>query len=75
MKYGKQSLAEAADAVVITEVPALGGDGGVIAMDGQGAIRMPFNTLGMYRGWIGVDGSRGVAIFADEDDPDARTTP
>lgn len=75
MKYGKQGLTEAADAVVMKDVPALGGDGGVIAMDGQGAIRMPFNTRGMYRGWIGVDGTRGVAIFADEDDPDARTAP
>lgn len=75
MKYGQQSLAEAADAAVMTEVTVLGGDGGVIAMDAQGAIRMPFSTRGMYRGWIGVDGSRGVAIFADEDDPDGRIAP
>jgi beta-aspartyl-peptidase (threonine type) len=26
---------------------------------------MPFNTSGMYRGWIRPDGSRGVAIFRD----------
>jgi hypothetical protein len=29
----------------------------------------------MYRGWVTVAGDRGVAIFADEADPDGRTTP
>jgi beta-aspartyl-peptidase (threonine type) len=72
MRYGQQSLAVAADKVLLEDVPKLGGDGGVIAMDGSGAIRMPFSTAGMYRGWITVDGQRGVAIFADEPDPDAR---
>lgn len=75
MRYAGASLASAADAVVMDEVPKLGGDGGVIAMDASGAIRMPHNTAGMYRGWITVDGERGVAIFADEADPDARGEP
>lgn len=73
MKYAGQSLAVAADTVLMDDVPKLGGDGGVIAIDASGAIRMPFNTAGMYRGWITVDGARGVAIFADEADPDGRT--
>lgn len=74
MRYGGQTLAVAADAVLMEDVPKLGGDGGVIAIDGKGSIRMPFNTAGMYRGWITVDGERGVAIFADEADPDRRNT-
>lgn len=65
MVYGGASLAEAADAVVMHAVPALGGDGGAIAVDRHGNIAMPFNTSGMYRGWIARDGSRGTAIFAD----------
>jgi L-asparaginase / beta-aspartyl-peptidase len=73
MRYGGVSLADAADAVVMERVPKLGGDGGVIAMDAKGAIRMPHNTAGMYRGWITVDAERGVAIFADEADPDGRS--
>lgn len=73
MKYAGEALAVAADTVLMESVPRLGGDGGVIAIDGKGAIRMPFNTAGMYRGWITVDGARGVAIFADEGDPDGRT--
>jgi beta-aspartyl-peptidase (threonine type) len=31
----------------------------------NGNIAMPFNTSGMYRGWIGADGSRGTAIFRE----------
>jgi beta-aspartyl-peptidase (threonine type) len=46
-------------------VPALGGDGGAIAVDALGNIALPFNTSGMYRGWIARDGSRGTAIFGD----------
>ena len=59
-------LAEAAEAVINGEVVALGGDGGAIVLDASGAIAMPFNTPGMYRGWIKPDGSRGTAIFRDE---------
>ena len=63
--YRGDTLAAAADEVVMKRVPALGGDGGAIAMDGQGNIAMPFNTEGMYRAWIKPDGSRGIAIFRD----------
>ncbi len=63
MAYRGDSLVEAAEAVVMQEVPALGGDGGAIAVDRDGNIAMPFNTAGMYRGWIRPDGGRGTAIF------------
>ena len=59
-------LADAAEAVINGEVVALGGDGGAIVLDASGSIAMPFNTPGMYRGWIKPDGSRGTAIFRDE---------
>lgn len=61
-----EPLAAAAEAVVNGEVPALGGDGGAIALDAEGNIAMPFNTPGMYRAWIDADGRRGVAIYEDE---------
>ncbi|MET0808119.1 MAG: isoaspartyl peptidase/L-asparaginase [Pseudoxanthomonas sp.] len=64
MAYGGDSLAMATDAVIMGRVPGLGGDGGAIAVDRDGNIAMPFSTAGMYRGWIGADGSRGTAIFA-----------
>ena len=49
----------------------MGGNGGAIALDAKGNIAMPFNTDGMYRGWIGGDGVPHVAIYDDE--PDAAT--
>lgn len=63
--YRGDSLAAAAEEVVNGVVPRLGGDGGAIALDKHGNIAMPFNTPGMYRGWIRPDGSRGTAIFPD----------
>ena len=65
--YRGDTLATAADEVVNRIVPAAGGDGGAIALDADGNIAMPFNTSGMYRGWIRPDGSRGVAVFRGED--------
>lgn len=65
--YGGASLQDAADAVIMREVPSLGGDGGAIAVDARGNIALPFNTSGMYRGWIAADGSRGTAIFREDE--------
>ncbi|MEN1961212.1 isoaspartyl peptidase/L-asparaginase [Luteimonas sp. MJ246] len=59
-------IATAADAVINGEVVRAGGDGGAIAIDAAGNVAFPFNTEGMYRGWIGADGAPHVAVFADE---------
>ncbi|MFH1600395.1 MAG: isoaspartyl peptidase/L-asparaginase [Pseudomonadota bacterium] len=64
--YRGDSLAAASEEVINGIVPKLGGDGGAIALDARGNIAMPFNTSGMYRGWVKPDGSRGTAIFRDE---------
>jgi beta-aspartyl-peptidase (threonine type) len=64
--YRGDTLQQAADEVIMRVVPELGGDGGAIALDHEGNIAMPFNTSGMYRGWIRPDGSRGTAIFREE---------
>lgn len=66
MALAGEPLATAAEAVINGEVVKLGGDGGAIALDASGNIAMPFNTPGMYRGWVKPDGSRGTAIFRDE---------
>ncbi len=63
--YAGAALADAADTVVMQRVPALGGDGGVIAVDAKGNIAMPFNTTGMYRGWVRGSGARSTAIFRE----------
>lgn len=61
-------IKRAAAGVINQDIPSLGGNGGAIALDGQGHISIPFNTDGMYRGWIGADGVPHVAIYGDEDD-------
>jgi len=66
VEYRGDSLMLAAEDVINKIVPAMGGDGGAIALDKDGNIAMPFNTGGMSRGWINPDGTRGTAIFKDE---------
>jgi beta-aspartyl-peptidase (threonine type) len=51
MTYKGLSLAEAADFVVNKKLVEKGGEGGLIAVDKDGNITMPFNSAGMYRGY------------------------
>ena len=54
MRYSGASLQEAADTVMYQELPSIDGKGGLIAVDAQGNIALPFNTEGMYRGYMRV---------------------
>jgi beta-aspartyl-peptidase (threonine type) len=65
MEYGKQSLKEAARAVIFEQLKPIGGEGGLIAIDKQGHIAMPFNTPGMFRGFMKSDGSQAIEIWRD----------
>lgn len=65
MEFGKIKLKDAADEMVMRRLPALGGDGGLIAVDKDGNIAMPFCTEGMYRGYIKNTGERTVKIYKD----------
>ena len=66
MRYAGQSVREAAEGVIDRDIPAAGGDGGAIVLGANGEFALPFNTEGMYRGWIGADGVPHVALFKDE---------
>ena len=55
-------LKRAAAEVINQEIPSMGGNGGAIALDAQGNVAMPFNTDGMFRGWIAEDGKPHGAI-------------
>lgn len=68
-------LRRAAAEVINQEIPSMGGNGGAIALDANGTVAMPFNTDGMYRGWIGADGVPHVALYGDEDDGTADPLP
>lgn len=66
MRYLNEGPETAGQAVINIEIPALGGDGGAIVMGADGRIGLPFNTEGMFRGWIGEDGVPHVAIYAED---------
>ena len=57
-----QTVSEAAQAV-IDDIGAMGGDGGLIALDAQGNIAAPFNSQGMKRAWLTPAGEIGVKVF------------
>jgi beta-aspartyl-peptidase (threonine type) len=65
MKYRQLSLAEATHEVVQQKLKALGGSGGLIALDARGNVATPFNTPGMFHGWLKADGTLHVAIFEE----------
>ena len=62
MEYQGVALTNAAADVVLRKLTEAGGRGGVIAVDAQGNVAMPFNTEGMYRGVIRADGKPWTAI-------------
>jgi beta-aspartyl-peptidase (threonine type) len=61
VRYDRCSV-EAAARAVIERIGRLGGQGGVIAVDGRGEIALVCNTAVMFRGRIGADGHPWVAI-------------
>jgi beta-aspartyl-peptidase (threonine type) len=64
MEHRGLELAEAT-ATVIGRLPEVQGRGGMIGVDGLGRVALPYNTEGMYRGWIGPDGLANTAIYAE----------
>ena len=65
MEYKNMTVKEAADEVIHRKLPKLGGSGGVIAVDIKGNFTMPFNTEGMYRGFVKEDGKVEVFIYKE----------
>jgi beta-aspartyl-peptidase (threonine type) len=64
MQYGGKSVAQSAEST-LEKVAKIGGTGGLISIDRRGNFTMPFNTSGMYRGWIGPDAEPHVLIYRD----------
>lgn len=65
MKYRGLSVQQAGDEVIQKKLKPVKGEGGVIILDAKGNFAMPFNSEGMYRGWIGADGVPHVEIYKD----------
>lgn len=66
VEYRGLSLAAAAREAIHTNIRALGGTGGIIAVDAAGGIVMEFSTEAMFRGARDARGRREIAIYGDE---------
>ena len=65
----QRTSAQAAADATIADIGSIGGDGGLIVMDGSGHIAFAMNARGMYRGWISSSAPAGTAIYSDEKGP------
>ena len=65
MEYGNLSLYEACERVVMEKLPALGGSGGLIAIDREGNVVLPFNSEGMYRAWCYAGDTPTIGIYRE----------
>ncbi|CAN5620048.1 beta-aspartyl-peptidase [soil metagenome] len=65
MEYGGLSLASACEKVVMDKLVKLGGEGGLIAVDHQGNICLPFNSEGMYRASQKEGEAPVISIYAN----------
>ena len=65
MEFKGLSLEEAASEVIHKRILEIGGDGGLIAVDANGNISMPFNTEGMYRASKTSEGIKEIMIYKE----------
>jgi L-asparaginase / beta-aspartyl-peptidase len=66
MRFGGRGVGEAAREVIFGELPGLGGEGGVIAIDAHGEIAMEFNSEGMFRASRKAGEETRIAIYRQE---------
>ncbi len=65
MHYAGHMLEQAANAMVFDVLASHKIGAGLVAVDGDGRVHAPFNTLGMARGWVQPDGAVHVATHKD----------
>jgi beta-aspartyl-peptidase (threonine type) len=63
MEYKGLSLEQATSEVIHKRILEINGDGGLIAVDNQGNVSMPFNTEGMYRAFKTNIGKKEISIY------------
>jgi beta-aspartyl-peptidase (threonine type) len=63
MEYGGMTLKQACEKVVMDKLVKIGGEGGLIAIDKDGNIELPFNSDGMYRGFVCEGDDAVVKIY------------
>jgi L-asparaginase / beta-aspartyl-peptidase len=65
VRYSHVSLQQAANDVVMGELVAQHGEGGVIGIDRQGQVADVFNSNGMMRGVVRADGKIVIRVFKE----------
>jgi beta-aspartyl-peptidase (threonine type) len=63
MRHASQSLETASRIVVMDILAPADGSGGLIAVDRTGAVSLPFNSAGMYRGYVRGDNILCTGIY------------
>ena len=67
MQFGGMTLEEASSAVIMEELVAANGEGGIVAVDPGGEVALVFNTPGMYRASIDAMGRKVVGIYGENE--------
>ena len=65
MRYLGEDLAAAANRVVMEDLAPYRIGAGLVAIDGTGRVVTPYNTQGMFRGWVTPDGTFHVATHEE----------
>jgi beta-aspartyl-peptidase (threonine type) len=65
MKYKDLPVEAAGAEVILEKLKSTGGDGGVIALDSKGNFAAPYNTPGLFRGYVTRDGKMMVRLYAE----------
>ncbi|MEO1030687.1 MAG: isoaspartyl peptidase/L-asparaginase [Bacteroidota bacterium] len=63
MEHKDMGVQDASDEVIHKRILEINGDGGLIAVDKNGTIAMPFNTEGMYRASKSSNGQEEISIY------------
>ncbi|MGB1321485.1 MAG: isoaspartyl peptidase/L-asparaginase family protein [Vibrio gallaecicus] len=66
MRYLKEDVHTACEHIIQGDLKAMGGEGGLIAVDSKGDIHFGMNSSGMYRASVDIHGKVEVKIYADE---------
>ena len=67
VEYNRWTVERAADFIIHRKLKYYDVNGGVIVMDRNGKIAMPFNTPGMYRGFVKSTGEREVKLYGEDE--------
>lgn len=65
MEYKGLSLEEACQVVVHDKLVKIQGEGGLVAIDNNGNIALPFNSEGMYRAYKKNNGESAIKVYKD----------